>query len=385
MTPLSKTAQRPIRFLILTTIGLSSRYRRNVMQALAAPKGYLLQYRYEADLVDDGLRQHLQDDALRDTRVVLVFVDRYCNHSPFDVIPVRLGTLVRSSMKVGFFYVLTVRLEEWAYAPSVQAFSQQLHKDLVNQRLQALNASGELVNSWVVSHHEQPKEMLVVPGLDSDQREWPAIVEQLASTSVFSSEPFFYAIESLNSIDANGNRSSKPVAFASGRNQFVLSPGAGYELTVLFYRPTSDEHAKRDEAKPNWLVVQPEGEGLVALLGAQISVDSPYDLDRVRFVTRRDFASSNVVLAVLRDRERGDTPDPERLIRDIELPLRVRGSWMMSIGFMLLFAIFLASSQLVTLYNAKSTPGLPVVALTISLAVLTAATGVLGLRTKVLK
>src|SRR5713226_4392708 len=136
----------PAKSFLCLSSGLTPQYRLDILRLLALPRGTYIQFRYEEAIIAKTLRAALAQNALRDAKVLLAHVD--CNPSARQpdgncpITPCRYSTLVTSN-KVGEFYFLQFRVEEFAPCQDTVSFQKQLPGDRPHW-----TATNEVVGDW---------------------------------------------------------------------------------------------------------------------------------------------------------------------------------------------------------------------------------------------
>ena len=278
--------------------GARPRYRRDVLRALAGPKGTLLQFRYDEQWIADDVKALVKSGQVSGVECLIAYIDQTRTDVPPSVIPVRSASMVRADAQ-GRFFVLVMELSDYASAEGQGIVDSQL----------AVVAAGNMPH-WNDEQIEgkywfQCPQMPQAVKVGEDLRIWQSAVDRLAQRKEFDAETLFYAV--LGIFPAGSDSAALP---ANG--VFALEPETDYELRLHHYRPR-EPHVDGEDKVPV-LEVSQVGEGVSFASYPILAFDSRYDQKAFRFKTK---ASGTGSLALLR---RGSECEQDP---DIELSLAI--------------------------------------------------------------
>src|SRR6266704_70214 len=177
--------------LLCLSSGLTPRYRHDILRLLALPTGTDIPFRYGGVLIQEGLRTPLANNDLKGSKVLLAHVDCDASARPPDdksiITPCRHAILVDST-KIGAFFFLQFRLEEFAPCANASGFQNQIVGDRPHW-----NATGEIEGNWCLESAAGEQACKRVGTLDA----WQEVIGALWPRKDFAQEPFFFAVDGL--------------------------------------------------------------------------------------------------------------------------------------------------------------------------------------------
>jgi hypothetical protein len=324
--------------------GLAPRYKSNTLQALALPLGSHLQFRYEAELVPEGLHKGLEGRTLNGTSVLVGYVDCTLGGKQADgrclIVPYRRAELLDSRRR-GSIFILTLKLLEFSRAPNLETFQLSLDKNVPRWKLTpqgqpVFDSQNRPQFEGFWCHQVSDLQLTVTSDRIGD---WQELATQLRTREDFSTQPYFLLVEGLFRRQ-EGTRDGVPVELDDG--EYRLQSGKDYELRVIHYDPDSDEHTGGKATR--WLKVDASLPLLTLRSNPLLAVDSPYDLKSIRFSTGETNRSEYGSLFL-------HAKDDEEIVPELYFAVSVRGDWWKATRNGLILGILLTATELVTVLS----------------------------------
>lgn len=333
MTNASEGTDGSLNLLCLSS-AVHRRYRDDVLRAMALPLGAALTFRYEESIIDDDLREPLEKNELRDATALLAHVDLpEPPRNPSAIIPVRYAQLSQS-LHAGSFYTLRFLLRDFAHAADLAAFRKQLPGTLPAYDTTESSWGG----LWCVS---------VTPNLSCVERGedlnlWQATARQLSAHASFAREHFYLHLLGVRGISDVGL--VKPES-----GVYRLKADCDYELQIVHYSPTDDEHADPQQDIKHVVTVSSYDDTLSVRSTPTQPIDCPYDLKRVRFSTHHLGGKRDSRLAIESfELPLADHPFPQL---QLEMVAKVLGNWKATAGLGIGIGLLLALTQLIGFWS----------------------------------
>ena len=340
--------------LLCLSSGLTPQYRVDVLALLALPRGSYIQFRYEDKLVSGNLKTPLGENKLVNKAVLLAHVD--CNKSARQgnncpIVPCRFASLV-SSRKLGEFYFLQFRLEEFAVCADPAA----LQAGITGDRPHWISDQ-ERAGLWCFEAEGAHKACRKEKQLNG----WESVIRSLWKSEDFHSEPFFFAVEGL--YETGKTESSEPED-----GEFVFRSERSYVVRLFNFHPDAGHAMSSNAGVIKMDASQPQ---LQAITSPTLPVGSPYDLKQFHFRTAptatRAFGS--VVVRAVENSGQSITTQPE-----LFMPIKVKPAWFKTAGLICIIAALLFGQQ----YLAAQTKGCVPLGVIVWLAILATATAVVA-------
>lgn len=354
--------------LLCLSSGLTPQYRLDILRLLALPTGMHIQFRYGRDIIQEGLRKQLAENALRGSKILLAYVD--CTDSArrtggnCPIVPCRHAILEYSTTLASFSF-LRLRLAQFAPCSDIESFQKQVSRD--RPHWSETPEGSQLTGHWCFE--SSVGEQACQRG-DSTEA-WQQVIRQLWKRTDFNQELFFFTVVGLYPRVAS--EPSEPVRPESG--EFILKSEKDYELRMFHFHPDGDSHTMAKNA--GMLKVEVAKPHLESVTTPTLPVDSPYDLKAFHFRSARpnkvEFTS-----IVVRVENRTDGK-PSESQPELYLPAKVKPSWFKSGLSMVLLAVLLFAQQYIAA-SAKGAVDLSSLLALLALAIGTALLVVFGLR-----
>lgn len=312
-------------FICLSS-GARPRYRQDIIRAIAMPRGSRLQFRYRLDLVTEGVKQRIKDGTYRNTRALIAYLDQQDRTKVPELVPCRFTRIVHAQIH-GSTTSLVFVLEEFAYAENVEAFNNQ-----------ARLASGDTLPSrkspedkfaegafWL----EVGDEALTNVISTRDVGDWEQIVYQLFQHEDFKTENCFYMIEGLYEGEDQEKINLKS-------SSYHLKPSQEYEVRIYHFLPK----VAKKTVSLRFGISRPS---ITFTTNSVQTIDSEYDMKRVRFETGRPVLSEKSVLSVFRTNV-DDNNEIE--ILDFDIPLQTAGTWVLKLILGIVIGVLLAAPHI---------------------------------------
>ena len=309
-------------FICLSS-GATSRYRRDIVRAIAMPKGARLQFRYRLTYVADAVKQKIRDGTYANTRVLIAYLDQSNRDQPPILVPCRFATIIAAQMH-GSTTSLVFVLDEWAYSENIDAFNSQarsLSGGVLPER-RSPEDEHAVGSFWFEIGDDALSNVISTDELGH----WEKIVTQLSDHEDFKNESCFYVIRGLYSAGEN-----KSIPMQCGR--FQLKASTEYEMRIYHFLPRKGEKLVmlRIEA----------GLPLMALTtNSSLRIDSEYDMKRVRFRTKRPTFTEQGLLSVSREEEIRGKIEKEL---DFDMGIAVGGTWRFKVLLAIVIGALLAA------------------------------------------
>jgi|HubBroStandDraft_2_1064218.scaffolds.fasta_scaffold00775_3 hypothetical protein len=347
--------------LLCLSSGLAPQYRLDILKSLALPRGTYVQFRYSEDIIATSLRTPLARNEMCGAKVLLAHVD--CNlaarqsNGLCTITPCRYSVLV-SSRKLGSFYFLQFRVEEFAYWGDSASSQQEIRGDRP-----CWDNANQLSGLWCLEFEISEQAWLKEKQLEG----WQNVIKLLKKSEDFAKEPFFFAVEGLY---VRGEE--QPCEATDG--EFVLRSERDYAIRIFHFHPDADKHKMTVGAGVIKVdVSQPQIE---AVTSPTLPVASPYDLKSFHFRTAASPASrfGSIVVRCTQDGGEPNTSQPELFI-----PTKVKLAWFRATRLILAIAALLFAQQYLSA-QAKGAVSEGIVVALVLLALATAVVAVLGLK-----
>lgn len=298
--------------LYLFSSNAQPQYAQDILNALAAPIGHILTYRYSHEFVDAATRTRWGD--LVGENVLVHFSLQQPAHY-FDAVlfPVRRGTVTAVQHQGGVFMVSFAAGDYVAFHEPQSHEHYYEHPREYRTELSKAGVKSPYVASATWSDHDmvaQEPSCLDQTGLypprdTTNSILFQRIVQYLGRTETYSEARFYFA-GPLVDVD------SKAEVSLAG-NHYALQPGKLYQLQ-LFQSQLKDVHS---EATLNVVV---DGTVLKTVGDAQVKISSPYDIAAIEIATTPtdDNKPRTAVIAIV--------PDVGVLAPRLSLPVAVKKS-----------------------------------------------------------
>jgi hypothetical protein len=297
------------------------------------PPGFWLQFRYDLKWIAPSITTRLKSEDLRESlrsaETLIAYLDQSNASVPPEVVPCRMAKLIEP-VPLGSTVSIQLELGAFARAEDVAVFNRDIRAKV----------SG--LPEWKAGQIEGFYwfEIPEISGcvLTSDLESWESLVSQLAPRPDFSTEMVFYTIEGMLKVG-----SQKRVDATS--NKYKLGPNQQYELRIYHFHPTQGEPKTQ-------LSLETTSELITLTTNPEVSLESRYDLKRVRLRTRGSPARESAVLTMKRRPTSSSNWEWE-----FDLPVSIRGWFWRKFGLGALLGAFLAVSPIVAAYsNSKLSP-----------------------------
>lgn len=308
----------------------SERYRRDILRALALPRGAHLQFRYDSKWVSSAIWQNLSGAFEKPRRALIAFWNTEDKGMPPTFLPCRFGSVV-SARRLGSIATLTLELEDFAYAGDLSEFNQEVRR-LSKGLLPVWAESGKIAGELWSALEADPVGVRRISQATEWVGDWQQIVAQLAPLASFAPEPTFYVV--LGVCEAARESWVEPKD-----GVYPLCPNRDYELQLHHFHPGSDFGPAHGNVELS-LVVHGEGANLTS--NPTVLLDSPYDLKRWRFKTGEPMRTERFVLSAYR-KEPNPGPQTQSMNLEFDLVFSVgrnllkRVCWGLAIALLLAF------------------------------------------------
>lgn len=309
-------------FICLSS-GARPRYRQDIIRAIAMPQGSRLQFRYRLDLVAERVKQRIKGGTYKNIRVLIAYLDQQDRAKAPELVPCRFGRVVHAQIH-GSTTSLVFVLEEFAYAENIEAFNNQARSvsgDILPARRSPEDKYAEGA-FWL----EVGDEILGNVISTRDLGDWERIVCQLAQRKDFESENCFYMIEGFYEVEDEGKVNMK-------RGVYHMKPSREYEVRIYHFLPKT---AQRTVS----LRIGISRPSISFTTNCIQTIDSEYDMKRVRFKTGRPVLSEKSVLSVFRTNG-NDSNKIETM--DFDIQLQTSGTWILKLVIGIVIGILLAA------------------------------------------
>jgi hypothetical protein len=316
--------------LLCLSSGLTPQYRLDILRLLALPTGTDIPFRYGDVLIQEGLRTAFASNDLKGSRVLLAHVDCDASARPADgkciITPCRHAILVNST-KVGAFFFLQFRLEEFAPCTDTASFQNQIVGDRPHW-----NAAGEIEGNWCFESSVGEQACRRLGTLDS----WQEVIRGLWTRKDFAQEPFFFAVDGLY-VRGKSDR------LVPKQGEFVLDSERNYSFRVFHFHPDGDKHAMPQSA--GLLKIEVATPHLETVTTPTLPVDSPYDLKTFHLRTGRAVKEESAWIVARIEHKGGGAVESQP---ELFLPLKVEPARFKAIGFVILVAALIFAQQLLS-------------------------------------
>jgi len=323
--------------LLCLSSGSAPRFKQDILQTMALPRGGEIQFRYRDYLIPVDIQQRLESRTLDGVSVLLAYDDydsAQTDPSGYGlVLPLRYGKLIDST-RVDNIYTLRFELEEFAKTDSVENLQKQLppeRRHLDPSDLNKKKAIGSLCLE--LPHGFQ----WAAPSIEIS--EWRKTITELAKHGDFKDQTYF-----LNIVGIFGRGSATPVELKNGES--ILSSENEYELKLFYVNPTWDRSRQEVQrlkvaATDSWLKVE----------SPPVSLDSPYDLAPIRLRTPDPGLNDQRTLIMVHDRD--PIQGSARLPVELYVPLTVKGTFRKRLAFGFILGILLTCQQMIAIFSSK--------------------------------
>lgn len=309
--------------LLCLSSGLTPQYRVDVLTLLALPRGTYIQFRYEEKLVAQNLRMPLTRNELCKKAVLLAHVD--CNWSAQQenncpITPCRHAELV-SSRKLGDFYFLQFRLQEFAVCTDLDSFQKGITGDRPHWVSEEKRAG-----LWCFEADGTQQRC----GKEKQLIAWERVIRSLWKSEDFRNEPFFFAVEGLYT-----RGEAEPTEPEEG--EFVLRSERSYMVRLFNFHPSAGPDLTMSSS-PGAIKVETSQPHLQPITSPTLLVGSPYDLKQFHFRTAPTAtpAFGSVVVRAVQDSGQPIGTQP-----DLFIPIKVKAAWFKTAVLICLIAALL--------------------------------------------
>jgi len=270
------------------------------------PVGSELRFRYDLNLIPDGLKGPIAKNEMVGRSVCIAYLDRSDQARAPEIVPCREAKL-RNSKVCGDFCVLTFELAGLWFTNDTQAFNKEIQRgsDFLPHWDQ-----GNLVGYFCQTFASEPTSLT----RSSDIADWQRIIKTLKAHSDFANRAFFYFVEGVFA-------SGSPKGIPQAKGVYQLTADRSYDVVIIQYAPgeTNEALAVRNTC---WLLADSDNQALSFTTTKKLTVDSGYDekILRVRtgaVVTRLDSMISLFHLV-------GETADPKTADATWDFDIRVK-------------------------------------------------------------
>lgn len=319
-------------FICLSS-GASPQYRHDILRALALPKGAQLQFRYDLKWIAQAVKDQLSKGKLNQPADALIaFIDQRDKTRIPELVPCRFAEITEAQTH-GTTVSLILTVGDFARSDNLASFNAEVQ-----------SASGGALPKWQSNNHivgaywlELANSPLNV-SVSSKLGDWELIIRDIENHAEFATEKTFYTILGVRQLG-----SSKDILPKTGT--FSLKPRKDYECSIYNFHP---------KTAPTGTILNfscPSKSLIRFTTSASLTVDSRYDLKRVRFNTGRPIRAEQTIISIHRH-ESGQSGNGTW---DFDLPLQVGGSFIPTLYYGLALGVLLATPQTVA---ALSNPSL---------------------------
>jgi len=333
--------------------GSRPRYKRDIVRALALPRGAQLQFRYRRQLIAPSILESLDDPKrrkkLRGASALIAYVDQTSKTAEPQIVPCRLATLADPAV-LGRSASLQLTVADFALAADLAA---------TNQALRLLPATGLPHRVGGDFDGLYWLEVADIPGLtySSDLGTFEEIVQQLAPLPDFEADRFFYTVQALVE---TGDDAEIPIK----DNTLELRPNRDYDLRLYHYHPSQGN-------PDSTLGATVSGTSVSFAMTPELVLDSPYDVKRFRFRTGSPTSGDRGVFTLRQKRESDDEWQ-----WDFDLPFHLKRAFTRRVGLAVLIAVFLAIPPITSAFSSNPRIVIPASAIFGLAAGLSAAFGI---------
>ena len=348
---------------VLLSSGSTKRYRDDILRCLATPFGVEVQFRYNANIVDESIKDGLS--SIRKCVGIVCNVDINEKIEPrgtHRLIPVR-RVVIERVWRSGSTITISMTMREFAHASDERQFTSQVASQCAHLPADA-PADGESGGWWFFKITSQPNALTFKAELGT----FEGITQQLATVTQFQEEPFFWTVLQVRKGSADRIEESDRISAWPKKIHF----DRWYTLLIYVFRPlTSPDHGIGQ------LLLRSEPP-FASLHGPEIIIDSPYDLKRWPFKIRQPhlgFRESGWLRigqeAIRKGREandrQADLSDDEinRELRgkltgttdwEINLPMRFYSSWFRILVVNIVLGALLAAPSIIAIWRQAGVP-----------------------------
>jgi hypothetical protein len=348
-------------FLLCLSSGMTPQYRLDILRLLALPRNSHIQFRYGREIVAEKLREALDGNLRSNEKAILAHVD--CNESArtlsgfCPITPCRHAILLESE-RLGEFYFLRFRLEEFARWEILEKFQEQVHGDVPHW-----DRKNELDGHWCLEQSFEIGGKHKVADLTG----WQHVIKDLARSRDFAEEPFFFAVEGIRA-------RQKKTTIQPINGEVCLKSERDYVAQLFHFQPDEDAHPMRSVVGS--IKVEVSTPYLESATSSMFPVSSPYDMRDFYFRANQTVGTrfGSIVLKVVDNAGEAILTQPE-----VFVPVRVKPTWGKTVGLVLLIAVFLFAQQYISAAVKGPLPTSTTVLLAL-LAVGTSLVAVLGLK-----
>jgi hypothetical protein len=257
-------------------------------------------------------------------QVLICYLDQSDRNKPVDFIPVRFATLIEAPI-IGDFVVLRMRVQQFGFAPKIDAFNQELRSRSAEVPSWPTDISSQYATgAFWVEVNDYPKSVVESTSIS----DWQVTVGHLLTRKDFATAGPFYQVVRLQAL-----KSQTVVEMAEG--QYTLQPGTEYELMIDHFLPGEETGTFQLEAALS-------GAGLTFITGSTIQIDSPYDRHWLRFKTQEPLGNERAVITV---NKKATGKDPAV---QFDLPISVAGRLRKAVWVGVGVGVLLALPQITT-------------------------------------
>lgn len=262
--------------LLLLSSGARPRYLEDIVRVLALPEGGRIQFRYQQDLVADGVKARLATGGLVGHTCYLAYLDNRARGKKPEIVPVREAIILEANER-GSSLILSMRVSRYVRTNELDRICAYIESN-IQDKLPAWRADYD-------KHPDRPFEGYWINFLNaalSDTQLGPHDAEAAKHLELFEaavnslcahaddfgdpSRRMFFNVIGLK--DSRG----KPIALVHGG--WKLAPGRQYRLDLYHYCPEESPLVKRPTF---WIKCSASGPAVTVLGNGVLRADSSYD------------------------------------------------------------------------------------------------------------
>jgi len=318
-------------FLCLSS-GAREQYRKDVILALAMPEESRLQFRYDRKWIAPNVLDKIQDGSCVGVQALITYIDQHDKTMTPYLTPCRFASISDAHI-YGTTVILGLSLREFAYADNLDLFNSQA-RSLSQNAMPTWGEAGRPTGYYCVDIDLSEASALIS---STELYIWENIVTQIAQRADFISEKCFYILEGIRDV------CTKELVNLQG-NCFPLKPSRAYQIEIYHFHPLEGKSKA-------FLRLQTQTPSIRLTSNPTLTINSRYDVKRVRFETARPTTSEAAVVSIFR----GDDFTADKFgVLDFDLELSICGIWMWKLVAGISIGILLAAPHITAaLWNSQ--------------------------------
>jgi hypothetical protein len=336
--------------LLLLSSGARPRYLEDIVRVLALPEGGRIQFRYQLDLVANGVKARLAAEGLAEHTCYLAYLDNRTPGKKPDIVPVREAVILEAKGR-GSSLILSMRVSRYVRTNELGVITAHIERNTQDK-----------LPEWRPDHDKHPENPF--------EGYWVNFLSSgLSDTQLVSHDPeggkhlglFEASVNSLCAHDKDFGEPSRRLFFniiglkdSTGKvmplvdGGWRLAPGRQYRFDLYHYIPEESPFSKRPTC---WITCNASGPAVSVLGISTLRADSSYDSHVVMLETTGLLRKTQNALTIARTT---DPKDGAQSTAELPFNVEVRREVARNIRQALIIGCGVAAPTLIASYDKLS-------------------------------